>query len=74
MYKCSAVEQSVSKQQNVHCQLLSPSRSTFVLESDIKTGGCTHPLSTVHLMYKKVRARKQNFKQQNEILSYQLSL
>ena len=27
------------------------------------------PISTVHLMYKTVRARKQNMKQQNEMLT-----
>ena len=46
------------------------SKETFVFSIDIKNGCCIHPLSTEHLMYKTKRAGKQNFKQQNEILTH----
>ena len=42
-------------------------RKYFCSLNDIKNGGCRHPLSTENLMYKTMRARKQNFKQQSEI-------
>ena len=58
LYKCSAVQQPVSKQRNVHCKLLSHSRSTFVLWNEIKYAGCRHPLSSEHLILKTVRAGK----------------
>ena len=69
MYKCSAIQEQVAKQQEVFSNLLNPSRCTFFLRNDIKNCGCGHLLSTEQLMYKTVPARKQIFKQQTEILT-----
>ena len=50
-------------------QTAETSKKTLVFQIDIKNGGCIHSLSTEHLMYKPKRAGKQDFKQQNEILT-----
>ena len=50
-------------------QTTETSKETFGFQIDIKNGGCIHPLSNEHLMYQTKRAGKQNFKQQNEILT-----
>ena len=50
-------------------QTAETSKETFVILIDIKNAGCIQPLSSEHLMYKTKRAGKQNFKQQNEILT-----
>ena len=51
-------------------QTAETAKETFVFWINIKNGGCIHPFSTEYLMYKLKRAEKQNFKQQNEILTH----
>ena len=70
MYKCSAVQQPLSNQQNVHCKLQNYSESTFVFRNDIENGDFRHPSSLVFLIYKTVPARKQKIKQQKEKFMY----
>ena len=72
MYKCSAVQQPLSKQQNVHCKFLNLSESTYVLRNDMENCDFRHQSSFVVLIYKTVRARKQNIKQQKKSSRIQL--